>query len=148
MRSVAAADWHEAVALARALGTEVSVQLSKAAAPSLPTDLDLRPSNFPWSIHKGAVAVYREAERGEHLQVREYPDRWVVTTDSHNPRYRPAAHATVDVPLQMLLASGALTPVGGYRWVVGDRLPSPASAVSLSAATLGAVPRLGRRLLP
>lgn len=147
MRSVAA-DWGGAVALARSLAPDGSVSLPKAAEPALPADLDLRPSNFPWSIHKGAVAVYREAERGEHLQVREYPDRWVVTTDSHNPRYRPAAHAAVDVPVQMLLASGALTPVGGYRWVVGDRLPSPASAVSFSAAALGAVPRLGRRLLP
>lgn len=148
MRTVVAADWEEALTVARSLGPDGSVRLPKAAEPALPTDLDLRPSDFPWSIQKGAVAVYREAERGEHLQVREYPDRWVITQDSHNPRYRPAEHAVVDVPVHLLVASGALTPVGGYRWVVGDRLPSPVSAVTFSAAALGAVPRLGRRLLP
>ena len=148
MQRVHAGDWTEAVTVARSLGTDATVRVSKAAEPSLPADLDLRPSNFPWSIHKGAVAVYREAERGEHLQIREYPDHWVVSLDRYNPRYRPVGHATVDVPVHLLVATGLLTPVQGYRWVLGDRLPSPTSAVEYSASALGAVPRLGRRLLP
>ena len=148
MEHVEVESWAEAVAVARALDGDGSVRVSKAAEPTLPPDLDLRRSNFPWSIHKGAVAVYREADRDEHLQVREYPGHWVVTLDRYNPRYRPLGHASVDVPVHMLVAMGTLTPVRGYRWVFGDRLPSPASAVAFSTAALGAVPRLGRRLLP
>ena len=129
-------DWNEAVTLARSLDADAEVRLPKAAAPTLPADLDLRRSNFPWSIHKGAVAVYREREPGAHLQIREYPAVWVVTTDSYNPRYRPLGHAAVDVPATTLLAVTTLTPVQGYRWVVGDRLPSPAAGVSLATSTV------------
>ncbi|PSQ14990.1 hypothetical protein BRD02_07385 [Halobacteriales archaeon QS_8_69_73] len=115
-------DWNEAVTLARSLDADAEVRLPKAAAPTLPADLDLRRSNFPWSIHKGAVAVYREREPGAHLQIREYPAVWVVTTDSYNPRYRPLGHAAVDVP--------ATRPPPGSRW-----LPRPSSGASKSAST-------------
>jgi hypothetical protein len=80
--------------------------------------------------------------------VREYPGHWVVSLDRYNPRYRPVGHATVDVPIHTLLALGTLTPTQSYRWVFGDRLPSPASAVAFSTAALGAVPRFGRRFFP
>ena len=110
-----AGDWDEATALARALDDGAEVRLSKTVAPVLPPDISVRPSNFPWSIHKGAVAVYREDERGRHLQIREYPASWVVSTDSYNPRYRPLKHATVDVPATMLIAMGVLTPGEGRR---------------------------------
>ena len=143
-----AGDWDEAITLARSLDDDVEVRLSKSVAPTLPPELDLRTSNFPWSIHKGAVAVYRENERDRHLQIREYPALWVVSTDSYNPRYRPLEHATVDIPATMLIAMGALTPVQGYRWVFGDRLPSPASTLSLTASALGKGTEVGRRLLP
>jgi hypothetical protein len=143
-----ASGWEEAIALARSLAPETDVKLSKAVEPALPPELDLRRSNFPWSIHKGAVAVYRENERGEHLQIREYPAAWVVTTDSYNPRYRPVGHATVDIPAAMLVAMATLTPVQSYRWVFGDRLPSPADALSFTASTLEKGTELGRDLLP
>jgi hypothetical protein len=143
-----AGDWQEAVALARSLDAETEVRLSKAVEPALPPDLDLRRSNFPWSIHKGAPAVYRENERGEHLQIREYPAAWVVTTDGYNPRYRPVGHATVDVPATMLVAMATLTPVQSYRWVFGDRFPSPASTLSFTASTLERGAELGKDLLP
>ena len=115
-----AGDWDEAILLARSLDDDAEVRLSKTVAPALPPELSVRSSNFPWSIHKGAVAVYREDERGRHLQIREYPDSWVVSTDSYNPRYRPLKHATVDVPATMLIAMGALTPLQGYRWLTSS----------------------------
>ena len=48
----------------------------------------------------------------------------------------------------MLIAMGALTPLQGYRWVIGDRLPSPASTLSFTASTVGKGVDVGRRLLP
>jgi hypothetical protein len=54
--------------------------------------------------------VYRENEHGEHLQIREYPAAWVVTTDSFNPRYRPVGDGTVDIPATMLFAMATLMP--------------------------------------
>lgn len=143
-----AGDWDEALALARSLDAETEVRLSKAVAPSLPEDLAVRRANFPWSIHKGAGAVYRERERGEHLQIREYPASWTVTTDGYNPRRRPLSHATVDIPATMLIAMATLTPVQSYRWVFGDRIPSPADTISFTAATVGKGAELGRDLLP
>ena len=143
-----AGDWDEATLLARSLDDDAEVRLSKTVAPALPPELSVRPSNFPWSIHKGAVAVYREDERGRHLQIREYSASWVVSTDGYNPLYRPLKHATVDVPATMLITMGALTPVQGYRWVFGDRLPSPASTLSFTASTVGKSIDIGRGLLP
>lgn len=140
--------WDEAVTVARALGTEESVTVPKAAEPTLPADLDLQRSNFPWSIHKGAISVYRERKRNEHLQIREYPTSWVVSVDNYNPHYDPVEHATVDIPAHMIIAMGALTPVRGYRWIFGDRLPSPAAGIAFTTAAVGVLPRIGRSLLP
>ncbi|MFQ3319805.1 MAG: hypothetical protein ACI8UR_002425 [Natronomonas sp.] len=139
--------WDEAITLARSLGNEADVWVPKAEEPLLPAELHLQRSNFPWSIHKGAVNVYRERERGDHLQIREYPRAWIVSLDHHNPHRRPVQHATVDIPAHMLIAMGALTPVRGYRWVFGDRIPSPVSVTAFSLSAIGAVPRLGRALL-
>ncbi|CAI48382.1 uncharacterized protein NP_0582A [Natronomonas pharaonis DSM 2160] len=141
-------DWGEAVTLARSLGHDGRVRVPKAAEPTLPESVSLRHSNFPWSIHRGAVAVYRESERGDHLQIREYPACWEVSVDSYNPHYRPVSHAAVDIPAQMLLAMGALTPLDGYRWVFGDRLPPVFAPVSYSLSALGSASRLGKKLLP
>jgi hypothetical protein len=143
-----AGDRDEAVTLARSLDDDIEVRLSKSVAPTLPPELYLRTSNFPWSIHEGAVAVYRENERDGHLQIREHPASWVVSTDGYNPRYRPLKHATVGVPATMLVAMGALTPLQGYRWVFGDRLPSPASPLSFTASTVSKGIDVGRGLLP
>lgn len=141
-------EWSEAILLARSAGYDGAIRVPKTAEPSLPESPEFHRSNFPWSIHKGAVAVYREATRDEHLQLREYPDYWVVSLDHYNPRYRPIEHAAVDIPMSMLLAMGTLTPLRGYRWVFGDRLPSPTSAVAFSTSALGAFPRFGLGLLP
>jgi hypothetical protein len=91
-----AATWTDAVFLLRQLGPGTKVEVSKADEPSLPADLNLRRSNVPWSVHKGARAVYREDTPGEHVQLREFPDRWTLELDRHNPRYRPARHVAAD----------------------------------------------------
>lgn len=97
-----AAEWSTALAHARHLGHEHRVVVSKADEPSLPDDVDLRTSNFPWSIHGGAQRVYREDSPGEHLQIREYRDRWTVSLDRVNPHYQPFGHARSDVPAASL----------------------------------------------
>ncbi|MFB6142181.1 MAG: hypothetical protein ABEJ30_02430 [Halorientalis sp.] len=94
---VSAENWRRALALARQLDRGTVVSVAKSAEPTLPEDIDLLRSNFPWSIHKGATAVYREDSPGEHIQIREYPDRWTVARDSSNPHYRPINHARHDV---------------------------------------------------
>jgi hypothetical protein len=96
------AGWAEALARVRQVGHENRVVVSKAAEPGLPESVDLRPSNFPWSIHGGAVRVYREDSPGEHLQIKEFRDRWVVSLDRVNPHYQPFGHARNDVPLASL----------------------------------------------
>lgn len=91
-----ATSWTEAATLVRQLGDGTTARLPKADAPSLPDDLPLRRSNVPWSVHRGAVTVFREDVPGPHLQVREYGDHWLVELDRHNPHYRPARHVAVD----------------------------------------------------
>ena len=143
-----AGDWDEAILLARSLNDNAEVRLSKTVAPALPPELSVWPSNFPWSVHKGAVAVYREDERGRHLQIREYSGSWVVSMDSYNPRYRPLKHATVNVPATMLIAMGALTPLPGLP--ADNRRPpafSLASTVSFTVSTVSKGADVGRRLL-
>jgi hypothetical protein len=142
-----AANWDEAIGLARTLGYDADLRVPKSSEPALPASLSLRRSNFPWSIHKGATAVYRETERGDHLQIREYPRVWTVSRDHYNPHYRPVGHAAVDIPAHLLVAMVTLTPLEGYRWILGDGLPSPTDVVPFSKATLGALPRFGLRLL-
>lgn len=97
-----ATGWEEALARARQLGHEHRVVVSKAAEPGLPESVDLRASSFPWSIHAGAMRVYREDSPGEHLQIREFRDRWAVSLDRVNPHYKPFGHARNDVPAASL----------------------------------------------
>jgi hypothetical protein len=123
---LSAATWADAVFLLRQLGPGTKVEVSKADEPSLPTDLDLRRSNVPWSVHKGARAVYREDTPGEHVQLREYPDHWALELDQHNPRYRPARHVAADTtdyaiaalsdPLWTLTGLTLYTPVRSIQF--------------------------------
>lgn len=135
-----ASEWSAALAAARRAGYDREVIVSKVDEPTLPSDLPVRRSDFPWSIHKAARAVYREDSPGTHIQIRDYPTFWAVSVDRHNPHYRPVEHATLDVPLVVLVASGALTPNRARRWLFGDRLV-PVSPGSLSA-TLATAPAL------
>jgi hypothetical protein len=93
-----AASWGQAIAMARQIGDETPVIVSKAVEPALPDHLEVTASNFPYSLHKGAFRVYRESTPGRHLQIREYTDHWELTLDSNNPHYRPLSHARGDVP--------------------------------------------------
>lgn len=90
--------WDEALLTVRQLEYGETVTVPKSAEPALPATLDVRLSNFPWSIHDGAFRVYREDTPGEHVQIREYPDRYEVSLDRYNPHYRPFGHARSDVP--------------------------------------------------
>lgn len=88
--------WDAALALVRHDVPGAEVAVSKRAEPILPPELPVRRSNVPWSVHKGARRVYREDRPGEHVQIREYPDRWTVQLDSSNPHYRPVRHVVLD----------------------------------------------------
>lgn len=90
--------WDAALAIVRHLAPGALVTIPKAAEPTLPEGLSVRRSNVPWSIHKGAWHVYREDQPGAHVQIREYPDRWTVEQDLHNPHYRPLRHLAADTP--------------------------------------------------
>lgn len=142
-----AGDWAEAVALARSHDAETEVRLSKAVGPTLPADLDVRRSNFPWSIHEGARAVYQR-EPASTSRFGSTPPPGSSPPTHYNPRARPLGHAAVDVPAMMLIAMATLTPVRSHRWVFGDRLPSPADTFSFTAATVDKGATLGRDLIP
>lgn len=90
--------WASALAVVRHLSPEALVTVPKDAEPTLPDDPAVRRSNVPWSIHKGARRVYREDRPGDHVQIREYADRWTVERDSYNPHYRPVRHVAADTP--------------------------------------------------
>jgi hypothetical protein len=92
-----AESWPAALATVRYALPDGEVTVPKWAEPSLP-DIPLRRANVPLSVHKGAWRVYREDERGPHVQIREYADHWTVELDRHNPRYRPVRHLAVDTP--------------------------------------------------
>lgn len=87
--------WPAALAVVRYALPDGEVTVPKWAEPSLP-DIPLRRANVPFSVHKGAWRVYREDERGSHVQIREYADHWTVELDRHNPRYRPVRHLAAD----------------------------------------------------
>ncbi|AQL42923.1 hypothetical protein BV210_09435 [Halorientalis sp. IM1011] len=99
-----AAGWAEALARVRQVGHENRVVVSKTVEPGLPDSVEVRPSNFPWSIHGGAVRVYREDSPGEHVQIKEFRDRWEVSLDRVNPHYQPLGHARNDVPVASLVS--------------------------------------------
>lgn len=88
--------WDVALVLLRHVVPDAEVTIPKPAEPILPPGLAVRRSNVPWSVHKGARRVYREDHPGEHVQIREYPDRWTVQLDAFNPHYRPVRHVVVD----------------------------------------------------
>lgn len=91
-----AASWSSARRRARDLCYNTEVEVSKLAEASPPPDMDLRESRFPFSVAKGARAVYREDTRGEHFHIREYDDRWTIELDRSNPHYEPVTHALTD----------------------------------------------------
>lgn len=76
--------WDAAVTLLRHVVPDAIVTVPKATEPTLPTDLPLRRSDVPWSIHKGARRIYRETRPGIHLQIREYSDRWTAELDDYS----------------------------------------------------------------
>lgn len=121
-------------------GTEISVP--KATEPTLPPTVDLRASNFPWSIPKGAIRVYRENTPGEHLQIREFTDHWAVQRDRSNPHYRPVSHASGDVPAMTAAMGLATFPVftalSGMR--LAGQLSAQAADLSVSMFADGVVP--------
>lgn len=90
--------WETALTIVRYLVPDAEVTVPKESEPLLPTEVSLRRSNVPWSIHKGARRVYREDRRGEHVQIREYADHWTVELDNNNPHYRPMRHVALDTP--------------------------------------------------
>lgn len=124
---VSARSWADAVFLLRQVGPGTTVEVSKADEPSLPAGVDLRRSNVPWSVHKGARAVYREDAPGEHVQLREYPDRWTLELDRHNPRYRPARHVAVDT------GNYAVTALSDPLWTLtGITLYTPVRSIQFA----------------
>jgi hypothetical protein len=89
--------WPVALAVVRHAAPDPEVTVPKAAEPALP-NLPLRRANVPFSVHRGAWRVYREDVPVEHVQIREYADRWTVELDRHNPRYRPVWHVATGTP--------------------------------------------------
>lgn len=136
--------WDEALAVARHLGPGTSVAVPKSAEPDLPPDVNFRVSNFPWSIHKGSRRVYREDSPGEHLQVREYTDRWTVALDNFNPHHKPIGHARNDV------TTGAVATLPIFATVQTVRVAGQFSTALVERQgqllTEGLIPMLSRAL--
>lgn len=140
-----AESWDEALVLLEQLGCGTHVTVSKADEPALPPGLRLRRSNVPWSVHKGATAVYRQDTPGTHVQIRDYADRWVVELDNHNPRYRPARHVAVDTreyvrtvvsqPLWSLTGVTLFTPVRSVQFA--EEMATLAAGTPLSLLARG-----------
>lgn len=98
--------WQLAFAKARELGYSAEISVPKRAERSLPRNMNIRKSPPPFSLPKGAKAVYREDQRGDHFQIREYEDHWTVDLDRFNPHYAPARHAMADATQYTALAAG------------------------------------------
>ncbi|WP_136715350.1 hypothetical protein [Halorientalis salina] len=134
--------WGEALAAVHGVDFGTDIRVPKSSEPTLPGTVDLRSSNFPWSIHKGAIRVFRENEAGAHLQIREFPDYWTVQRDRSNPHYRPVSHARTDVPAMTAAMSVASFPI--FTYLSGLRLAGhlSAQAADLSVTVLadGVVP--------
>ncbi|WP_247009335.1 hypothetical protein [Halorientalis litorea] len=136
--------WEEALAVVKHLGPGASVAVPKSTEPSLPPDLELRSSNFPWSIHKGARRVYREDSPGEHLQIREYLDRWTVAVDNFNPHHRPIGHARNDVSTGAVATLPLFATVQTVR--VAGQLTTSLVERQGQLLTQGLIPMLSRVL--
>lgn len=141
--------WAAAIGLLRHVLPDAEVTVSKQAQPLLPPDLPVRRSNAPWSVHKGARRVYREARPGAHLQIREYPDRWVLERDASNPHYRPVRHVAYDTapytlaslanPLDTTVALALYAPARLVRFGA-DLLTIGLSATDRLQSTIDVVP--------
>lgn len=135
--------WAAAIGLLRHVLPDAEVTVSKQTEPLLPSDLPVRRSNAPWSVHKGARRVYREARRGTHLQIREYPDRWVLEVDASNPHYRPIRHVALDTGPYTLAALAH-----PLRTTLALALYAPARSVQVGADLLDAGLSTADRLRP
>lgn len=91
--------WSEAFERVRDPGYGDEIVVPRAAEPELPATMALRRSPPPLSLRRGATAVYRQDERGEHYQIREYERHWTVSFQDHNPHYAPVRHLLSDVSL-------------------------------------------------
>lgn len=109
-----AASWFSARRRARDLSYNTEVEVSKLAETSLPSDMDLRESRFPYSVAKGAQSVYREDTPGEHFHIREYSDRWTIELDRSNPHYQPISHALTDASEYTALAVVATIALASF----------------------------------
>jgi len=140
-----ATGWAEALARARQVGHGNRVVVSKAVEAALPDSIEVRLSNFPWSIHGGAVRVYREDSPGEHVQIKEFRDRWEVSLDRVNPHYQPLGHARNDVPVSSLVS----LPLFAATQSVGLVGALAAGAVEKQGSLVndGLVPLVGRVLI-
>lgn len=98
--------WSEAFERARDPGYGDEIVVPRAAEPALPETMSLRRSPPPMSLRKGATTVYRQDERGEHYQIREYEDHWTVAFQSHNPHAAPLQHLLTDVNVWRALTTG------------------------------------------
>mgnify|MGYP006280891033 CR=1 FL=1 len=134
--------WGQAIAASRGLTHGTTIVVPKVAEPTLPHSVDLRLSNFPWSIHKGATRVYRENTPGDHLQVREYPDHWTVQRDRSNPHYRPVSHARGDIPATTATVTIATFPVFTALTTLNlaGQLTAQATDLSMTLFADGVVP--------
>lgn len=134
--------WGQAIAAIRGLDYGATIRVPKAREPTLPRSVDLRLSNFPWSIHKGATRVFREDTPGDHLQIREYPAHWTIQRDRSNPHYRPVSHVSTDIPAMTAAVSVASFPVftalSSLR--LAGQLTAQATDLSVTVFADGVVP--------
>lgn len=108
-----ASTWSEAFERARDPGYPDEIVVAREAEPELPATMALRRSPPPLSLRKGATAVYRQDEPGEHYRIREYEDCWSVAFQQHNPRYAPLKHLAADADLASTVAAGLGLRFGG-----------------------------------
>lgn len=71
------------------------IELPKEYAAELPRRFE----SSDRSIRGQANAVYRDQQKTDSIQVREYDDKWVLEVDRHNPETgKPLAHVIEDAP--------------------------------------------------
>lgn len=117
-----ARSWPAARRRARELRYNTEIAVPKRAEPSLPPDLDLSTSEFPYSMFKGAQSVCREDTSGEHFHIREYGDRWTIELDRSNPHYSPVTHALTDASEYTALVVVTALAIGTFgAWQSGWR---------------------------
>ncbi|QLH79812.1 hypothetical protein HZS55_22055 [Halosimplex rubrum] len=101
--------WWKAKQLARKQGYGEKIEVPKTDEPSLPPEFE----RSALSISAGAQAVYRDQQKTDSFQVREYEGKWTIELDQHNPEAgNPLAHAVYDAPkytAAAVVAVGAIT---------------------------------------